>query len=327
MVLLHLRARHHERAVSRQGRGFTLVELLVVIAIIGVLVALLLPAIQAARESARRTACANNLKQLGLGLQNHVGAKQTFPPGEKQGCYKCEPWGWSALVLPYIEESNLFQQLVIPNQPGFAPNANHTLGGPSQQVLPVYLCPSTATLDVARGLDFRINDYNHNGRWDNGEGMAVTDYGGISGPDDTVIHPVTGVVYGHDRGVLLNIQPLKFLPGVHTAQTVSPRMITDGVTKTMVVAEYAGRGYHVAKKELRGTWADGQNVFSIVLPINSPDPYVLDQTIFSDHPGGAQVLMCDGSVHFLQSNTDVNALFALASKADNDPIVDGTLAD
>ena len=226
-----------------------------------------------------------------------------------------------------MEGSNVYDRIVFPNQPGFAPNANPTLTGVTQQVLPEYLCPSTTTMDVARGTDFRINDYNQNGKWDTGEGMAVTDYGGMSGPDDTVINPRTGIVYGHDRGVLLNIQPFKFLPGVHTAKTVSPRMITDGTAKTIIVAEFTGRGYHVAKKELRGTWADGQNVFSVALPINAPDPYVLDQAIFSDHPGGAQVLMCDASVHFLAENTDPNTLFALASKADEDQVADGTLTD
>src|ERR1700724_283328 len=95
-----------------KNHGFTLVELLVVIAIIGVLVALLLPAIQAARESARRTHCANNLKQIGVSLHDYLAAFKTFPPGEQQGCYKCNPWSWSALMLPYIEEKPLYKQLV-----------------------------------------------------------------------------------------------------------------------------------------------------------------------------------------------------------------------
>src|SRR5438105_1065208 len=93
--------------------AFTLVELLVVIAIIGVLVALLLPAIQAARESARRAQCKNNLKQIGLALHNHESARRAFPPGyisnsaTKNGPGTGPGWGWGAYILPYLEESSL----------------------------------------------------------------------------------------------------------------------------------------------------------------------------------------------------------------------------
>ena len=303
-----------------------MVELLVVIAIIGVLVALLLPAIQAARESARRTSCSNNLKQQGLALQEYVSAKRTFPPGEQQFCYKCDSWAWSAFILPYLEESPLYDLFLLPNQPTHVPNAGPpdpvtgAFKGPTQTILPVFLCPSTAHLDVSRGEDFRINDYNHNNKWDPGEGMGVTDYGGISGPDDTVNNPLTNKLYGKDRGVLLNFAPLKNTPGVHCAAIVSPRQITDGLSKTMAVAELSGRGFHVAKGWLRGTWADGDNVFSLVSPINTPDPWTNDQTIFSDHPGGAHVLMCDGSVQFMFESLDRNLMYALATKADGETI-------
>ena len=110
---------HHP--VRRLLPGFTLVELLVVIAIIGVLVALLLPAIQSARESARRTSCANNMRQIGLALNAHVTAKQSFPPGQKVTCgtsaSPCEPWAWSVFILPYMEQSEIYSSINFTHQP------------------------------------------------------------------------------------------------------------------------------------------------------------------------------------------------------------------
>ena len=91
----------------KRTRGFTLVELLVVIAIIGILVGLLLPAVQAAREAARRMQCSNNLKQIGLALHNYHDANNKFP----QGFTRFHSWGWAVRILPYIEQSSLFNKL------------------------------------------------------------------------------------------------------------------------------------------------------------------------------------------------------------------------
>jgi prepilin-type N-terminal cleavage/methylation domain-containing protein len=311
-------------------RAFTLVELLVVIAIIGILIALLLPAIQAARESARRVKCANNLRQIGLALQNHVSATKTFPAGVQQGCYQCEPWGWSATILGYMDEGALYSQLVLPNQPTQAPNANSSLNGPTQTVIATYLCPSASHLDVARGEDFRINDYNHNGKWDPGEGLGVIDFGGIQGPSKGVLNPASGMPYLQNRGVLLNITDVdKNSPGVHVAPKVSPKQITDGLSKTMLVAELSGRGFNASKSELSGTWADGNNVFAIQGQINQ-DPitvaWVMDE-LYSDHTGGAHGLFCDGSAHFLSENIDTQVLTALATRDGGETIPQSALTN
>jgi len=333
-----LRKFHRSNNPLADRSGFTLVELLVVIAIIGVLVALLLPAIQAAREAARRTHCANNLKQLGIGFHDYLTAKKSFPPGEQQFCYQCEPWAWSALILPYMEETATYDQLQLKNDPTKVPNcgppnAKGEYLAPAQRVLPMFLCPSTSRIDVLSvSEERRITDYNKNGRWDAGEGLAVMDYGGISGPDDSLPNPITTKPYGKDRGVLLNLAQMKTIPGIHCAKQVAPRNITDGMSKTLLLAELSGRGYNWPKKTLRGTWADGNSVFSLAYPINMPEPpapgqiataWVQDQSIFCDHSGGAYVLMCDGSAHFLAETLDVQVLYALATRDNEDPLPDG----
>lgn len=314
---------------SRDRRAaFTLVELLVVIAIIGILVALLLPAIQAARESSRRMSCQNNLKQIGLALQNYVSAKKKFPIGVQQACYACDnPWGWSAFILPYMEESSIFDQLILPNQPTHISNALATGNGPTQKTITAYLCPSTSRYHWSRDETNHINDINHNGRWDPGEGLAASDYGGIQGPSQSVINPDTHLPFGYNMGVLLNIGDQATDPGIHVARAIGPQQITDGLSKTMIVAEIDGRGYNDSKSppQFRGVWADGHNVFAVKEQINldqsvdvngvaTPIQWTSDE-IYSQHPGGANVLFCDGSVHYLPDSLDVSILCALTTRA------------
>ncbi|HVC98776.1 MAG TPA: DUF1559 domain-containing protein [Pirellulales bacterium] len=123
-------------------RGFTIIELLVVIAIIGLVVAIVLPAVQSARESARRTECCNNLKQIGVALHNYVDLHHVFPSGyisafDAAGTDTGPGWGWAAMLLPELEQFGTYQQIQ------FGLPIEHPLNADVRVTsLPVYLCPS-----------------------------------------------------------------------------------------------------------------------------------------------------------------------------------------
>jgi prepilin-type N-terminal cleavage/methylation domain-containing protein len=140
-------ARNRPSSVIRQkSAGFTLVELLVVIAIIGVLVALLLPAVQAAREAARRMQCTNNLKQIGLGMQNYHSAHAKFPPSIIRHQLKTGPQSpqgllWSGMLLPFVEEQPLYDSMVGMGW-GFTVADNGPNERATEAIVRVYKCPS-----------------------------------------------------------------------------------------------------------------------------------------------------------------------------------------
>ncbi|MGD9720747.1 MAG: DUF1559 domain-containing protein [Pirellulales bacterium] len=332
--------------------AFTLVELLVVIAIIGVLVALLLPAIQAARESARRTQCTNNLKQIGVGMTNYETSKKHFPPGEYKpaGVPTSGGLGWSCWFLPYIEEGSLFDLMDLKKDMRSPPNwlvdANGQPSGPTNTPISTYLCPSMATHQTHRGLDGRLTDFNNNGTYQSGsgEGLGAIDYIGVSGPASTAVNASKNVAYGDNRGVLLNMAsggPCFGTADECSGKTISVRNITDGTSHTIVVAECSGRGVHDSNgdspggtnfNELDGAWASKSNIGKLKLTtatfgysgINPPAWLNWsEEEFFSDHPGGVNVLMCDGSVHFLVDETDMSIAFALCSR-NGDEVIEGT---
>ena len=130
---------------KKSNRGFTLVELLVVIAIIGILVGMLLPAVQQVREAARRSSCLNNLRQLGLAIHNYEGAHKSFP----EGCVLGQGAGWSAFILSELEQTNLYELLELEDTstaPGGSGNASHWTSDPNEgvcaQFIPLFRCAS-----------------------------------------------------------------------------------------------------------------------------------------------------------------------------------------
>ena len=196
---LVLRARFVCRQKFVKAAGFTLVELLVVIAIIGILIGILLPAVQAVREAARRTQCANNLKQIGLALHNHHAAKQEFPIGTVEwrpsNDSSKRQLAWSVFLLPYLEQQNVFDQLDLMQAFDAADNA---IG--ASTVLSVYLCPSSIRED------------------DQPEGRGACDFGGIFG--ERITSP-----NNPPKGVML------------IDRAISIRDIKDGTSHTLIVAE------------------------------------------------------------------------------------------
>ena len=264
--------------------AFTLVELLVVIAIIGVLVALLLPAVQAARESSRRARCANNLRQQGLALIGFESERRTLPTG----CVDCLAppqrfHSWNSQILPWLEQASLRKQLdfAVPSYQA----ANIALGG---MTIDVFLCPSTLEEDLA----------SKSGLW---RRAASTDYGGIYG--------VEGV--GRDALEEGNSQHLELASlGVMVYdEPVAYRDVLDGLSQTAAIAEMKLR------RRVECEWINGQNIFAQEqeTPINSASG--LGNDIGSPHPGGAQVTFCDGHVAFLNEEIEQASLNALLTRA------------
>ncbi len=324
------------RGIASRKCGFTLIEVLVAIALIGLLVGLLLPAVQAARESARRTQCRNNLHQLGLAFHNYADTHRRLPPpyvavnknilpgflGTKGTYDDANIHTYGEFLLPFLEQGSLFKK-IVPTQPYFAPADLSAVGLPkytadNQSVvavpLSVFLCPSAPR--SANPFTFTWTDL----------GIPVTykaggnDYG-----------PSSGI----SKGALLSLAP-KQAGGVpngamsNNLPGTKLREVTDGTTQTALMWEIAARPdlYQLGKKVSGvaggGGWDDvlnAENWFSGSSPdgTTAVGPCAINCTnapemgVYSFHPMGVNVLLTDGSVHFLSENTDVGVFVSLVT--------------
>ncbi|HVU85800.1 MAG TPA: DUF1559 domain-containing protein [Pirellulales bacterium] len=269
--------------------GLTLVEVLVVIAIIGILIAILLPAVQMAREAARRAQCQNNLKQMGIALQTYHDTWKVFPRGSWP--VTGNNLSWSASILPQLEQQALFN-LINQNAPFYDPT-NFSAG---QTVLPVFICPTSPKDTLFRQCPGPVPATTPM--------YARSDYGAMDGERGLRASNATN---NPERGPMIYVANIGIVD------------ITDGLSQTVQIAE--------APEGIKSIWMDVRNYYDQSGPINAPattDPqYVfLDfgQEINSYHVGGAFALLADGSAHFLAQTMSNGTLAALCSRAGGDVV-------
>ena len=314
--------------VSRKICGFTLVELLVVIAIIGVLVALLLPAVQAAREAARRLQCLVSMKNVTLGMHNYHDANEAFPPAYLAhtawgwpGTSRVAPYtkNWAIMILPYLEQSALADSFTFTDSTGHVDISDERNRKARSTRLPVMLCPSDPNTDTAcsRG----------NGDWARGNlgvNMIATTrlWDNSDWDDEQGQGPARGISFVN--------------------QGLSIGQITDGTTNTIMLGELRAG---IIASDPRGTWAMSQCASSAICNFsmhftsgpNDCNPSATDviiqaaelideagaETLIAEcmmpwpggqwaykgivrslHPGGANVTMADGSARFISDFID-----------------------
>ena len=320
-------------SILRQGTcprrlAFTLIELLVVIAIIAILIALLVPAVQKVREAAARTQCANNIKQIGLAMHGYHDARKVLPPGLVWGggntAYYSNPRSnWFPLILPYVEQTSVYNQLphpAIENQtwvPWSSPEALNA-NGPTRVSLAVFLCPSDnsgALFDSQSWGVFSLGNYH-------------VFFGGANLGAATTIAGNQRAAFGINFG----------------AKLVA---ISDGTSNTMFMGEYLRSSG--ATNDQRGLhWGD-QPGYGHIYAAYSPNTSTPD-TVYvgwcnnqpaqnlpcisgdsgpnnfasarSRHSGGLNVLLGDGSVRFVANTVSITTWQALVTMAGNEPVGD-----
>lgn len=271
-------------AAAGPRAGFSLVELLAVVAILGTLVSLTLPAVQSARESARRSACSNNLRQMGVALFNYEAARRWFPPGDD--AFSRRNHAWSSFILPYLDEQKTAGRIDY-TRPWNDPRGNAAI---ADVVIPTYVCPS--------GIE---------------SFPGKQDYGGVMGsaivPSQESEEGLPELPPGWDHGGIL------YATSEHCRRPCRAAEVSDGLAKTLLVSEGVDRGFRDMDNESRignARWACGTNCFFLSSPVvNTP----LVDSFRSHHLGGVHGLFGDGHVVLLVDNCSPELLAALCTKA------------
>jgi prepilin-type N-terminal cleavage/methylation domain-containing protein len=308
-------------------RGITLVELLVVIAIIGVLVAVLLPAVQAARESARRTHCLNNLKQLGLALHSFESAHRFIPPAKVSGSTAAADQirarlgmgagtehAWPVFLLAFVEQNNV-RQLYNFQYNWNAPENKTARDAP----LSLMLCPSSP----------------------NGESMHPQYVeSGVQVTGGRIDYTVVSDIHGSLRlqGLIDDLSPAsRYFGAIRTNEIVGLQAITDGTSNTLFVVEDAARPHRphwykanrrlfsqqISDRRPGGLWTHPDNNIRLdgydSTGTTQFGPCGINCTnsdeMYGFHSGGLTIVMCDGSTRFLNQATDIRILARLITCA------------